>query len=379
MDKILYVIDTLQTGGAEKSLLEITSRFTSFKPIVCTLFTKQSDLKQAFIDNGIEVIELDLKGRLWLLDGVRKLRALVEDVKPKIVHSCLFKAEIVSRLAINNKKIKHIGSFVNDSYAAERYRQQSVTENIKLDIVRFLDAVTAQRVDEFVSITNSITKSNRDALRLKNKKVKVIYRGRSIENYIINHPGTQTKPFLFLTVARLLKRKGLADLIHAAKYIREIGYEFKVLLAGEGHDRVFLESLVKRYELEPTVEFLGNCNNVPALLAKSHCFVFPSHYEGQGGALIEAMLSAKPIVATRIPVFEEQIEEDKSGLLFTIFDSKDLACKMIWVMNNYDKAVTMGLYAREVAVERFDIEKISHQYEKYYEGLISQSKVVDVV
>src|SRR6187455_1342826 len=162
--KVLYVIDSYLTGGAETSLLEISSRLQKFVPVVCVLYPKKSDLRDQFLQRGIAIIELDVKSSLWWIEGVRKLNSVVAAVKPDIVHSTLYKSEIVTRLALHRKKIPHIGSFVNDSYADNRYKHQSFVKNLKLNFVRLIDAITAQWVGQFMSITKTIAGTNARAL-----------------------------------------------------------------------------------------------------------------------------------------------------------------------------------------------------------------------
>jgi glycosyltransferase involved in cell wall biosynthesis len=375
MQTVLFIIDTLQIGGAEKSILEIASRFKKYKPVVCTLFSKNADLKNTCALKGIEVIELNLTGRFWLLHGITKIRAVVEKLNPALIHANLFKAELLTRVAFYKKKEIQIGSFVNDSYAAERYQQQTAKENLKLSFYKFIDRLTARSASHFTSITESIAVTNAKALNVRLRNITVIYRGREVDSFQIYHPQVTEQPFIYLAVARLLKRKGYFELIQAAKILQEEGkINFKVLVAGNGPDKSLFVNKVKGLSLENHFEFMGTREDVPALLQKAHCFVFPSHYEGQGGALVEAMFAAKPIVATRIPVIEEQVKEGESARLFRLFDAKDLAEKMLWVYENYDKAIKMGLNARSVATNKFDIDKVAEQHEQLYTRLLAENK-----
>lgn len=371
MKSILFVIDTLQTGGAEKSILEITSRLKDFKPIVCVLFTKKPDLLKDFQERSIPIVNLNLKGSNWLLQGRAKLKTVIEEYQPAIVHATLFKSELLTRITLTSGLQILINSFVNDSYVKERYLRQTKFQNLKLNTYKLVDSITAKKVNYFISITNSIAQSNARALGIPLKKIKTIYRGRSVNNFKVVQPQLKDGPFIFLTVARLLKRKGYLELLEAAKILSRRNFDFKILIAGAGHDRAEFEKIVHDNKLGKYVSFLGNRSDVPDLLEKAHCFVFPSHYEGQGGALVEAMLAGKPIVATRIPVFEEQIIDKQSGHLFKLFDSTELAERMYWMFENYAEAKQMGLKAREIAVKRFDINVVIRQYELFYQQLLS--------
>jgi len=369
--KVLYVIDSFLTGGAETSLLEISSRLQKFEPTVCILFNKL-DLKSEFLQRNIAIIEMDIKSRLWWIEGVAKLKKIVADVKPDIVHATLFKAEVVTRLALLGTNIPHVGSFVNDSYASNRYRHQSFIRNAKLNFIRLIDSITARSVRQFMSITKTIAETNAKALHINPGRITCIYRGRNVNDFTIIHPSITNKPFIFLTVARLLRRKGYLDLFEAVKLLQDKGVPFLLRIAGNGNDYNLFRERVRDLKIENKVEFLLNRKDVPVLLTEAHCFVFPSHYEGQGGSLIEAMLAAKPIIVSDIPVFREQITHDETGKLFQLFNARDLAEKMEWMLNNYSSGITLGLKAREVAVERFNIENTVRLHEELYIGILAR-------
>jgi glycosyltransferase involved in cell wall biosynthesis len=148
----------------------------------------------------------------------------------------------------------------------------------------------------------------------------------------------------------------------------------KYLIAGEGYDRPVLEEIIRKYHLENNVSLLGNRSDVPLLLAEADFFLFPSHYEGLGGALIEAMLAAKPILATRIPVVEESVKDGESAILFELKDSEDILKKMKWMITNYDQALALGVEAQRQAVIKFDINNIAEQHERLYTKVIQEYK-----
>lgn len=370
---VLYVIDTLATGGAEKSLLEISAGLREFIPVVCILRKKQNDLSESFAAQGIQVINLDINNKMWWAEGAGKLKKVIESVQPAVVHATLFKAELITRLALRNKSIVQVGSFVNDSYSPHRYRDLSFVRKLKLNIVRMVDRFTARRVTHFMSISKAIAESNAAALDIDTEKISIIYRGRNVDRYRVSHPDINNPPFVFLTVARLLKRKGYIELLSAIPYINSNGRPFVLRVAGEGNDFGVFRDLVIKLGIEGKVEFLMNRTDVPLLLEAAHCFVFPSHYEGQGGALVEAMLAGKPIVVSDIPVFREQITDNVTGKFFTLFDERDLARKLEWMMSNYEIAIRMGDQARSIAVERFNISGVARKHDELYEALLKKT------
>ena len=378
MLKILFFIDTLQTGGAEKSILEICKRMKKCKPVVCTLFNSNETLIPQFKSAGIEVVEIGIskKDRLWLIKAVSKYRDVLKKTKPDLVHAHLFKAEITARLA-TPKSIPLIGAFVNDSYSTDRYIGQKPFQSFILNIYKYIDRITAGKAFHYTSVSHSIMETNCQALHLNPQKVTVIYRGREKEKFNTTIPEYEKGKdiFRFVVVARLLKRKGYMELIKAASILKQKSdLPFIINIAGKGVDKNEIKAYSSNLKMNENVNFLGSSNEVPRLLSESHCFIFPSHYEGQGGALVEAMFSARPIIATDIPVFKEQVSDGESALLFTIRDAEELSSKMLWVMNNYQQATVLGKNARRKAEEMFDIENIAGIHDDFYLNINQQFK-----
>lgn len=374
MNKVAYIIDTLEVGGAETSILEIASRLKNWKPFVISIY-KGNTLKNRFEKNNIKVYDLGIEEKFGIRKAYSAIGAILEKEKPDLIHATLFKAEQFSRFLGNKKHIPVINSFVNDSYSKERYSMLTWKQNLSLNLYRRFDKYTAGKVTQFMSITNSIIPSNATALNINANAVKVIYRGRNIEEF-----QERTEPAvleslklrfgkgpIILTVSRLLLRKGYCEAIMAIKELKDEFPNLKYLIAGEGHDRKIFEDLIRKYDLAENVFLLGNRKDIPSLLKFCDIFLFPSYFEGQGGALVEAMIMGKPIVASKIPVLQESVTEGKSALLFKLKSKEDLTQKLSWALRNPSEMKKYGSEARNIAKNRFDIEKIAVEHEKLYE------------
>lgn len=375
MSKVLFVIDTLDTGGAERSILELTRQFKDIKASVCILFESKNDLKAEFTNQNIPVHELQLSkhDKLWLFKGLRKVRSVLANVQPQIIHAHLYRSELLMRLAKPSHSIL-VGAFVNDSYSKERYDALSLMGKLKLYAYQLTDRITARKSNYFTSISNTITASNCKKLGIPFSKVTTIYRGRTVTTFQSGKSlqAPHQKGYRFLTVGRLLKRKGYMELIDAARMLKEKQQNFHLQIAGDGADADFIHSYAAALVQDGTIEFLGTRNDVPQLLRDCDCFIMASHYEGQGGALVEAMLSSKPIIASDIPVFREQVVHNISATLFELKNAKALCTQMEWMMENKEAALKLGIAAHKVAVERFDIQKIAVAYEEFYTTILKE-------
>lgn len=381
MLKVLYLFDALQRGGAETSTVEIASRLKNWEPIVVSLF-KGTEVKKDFENKGVKVYALDNSSRFSILTIKKEIQTIIDYENPDLIHSNLFMADQFARILGKKNNIPVINSFVNDSYSAERKELLTFKQKTSLLAYQFIDRFMASRVTRFLSLTNAIIANNSNALRIDPTTVKVIHRGRNSQELFnkvdedkVNNIRTRygEGPIL-LTVARLLIRKGYLESIKAFKQVSNIYPEAKYLIAGRGHDQEIIESLIKELNLEHRVFLLGNRNDVPSLLKAADIFLFPSHYEGQGGALVEAMFMEKPIIATRIPVLEESVSDKFSAILFAYRDHEDMAQKIIWAIKNPHLMNKYAVNARKEAETRFDIQKIAVEHEEFYNEVASNYK-----
>lgn len=361
---LLYFIDTLQTGGAEKSLVQIAAHFKHFTPVIATLHTKQPNIEAEAAALGIQVVNLHVPAKFWWLRARKPYRKLLANVKPYIVHAHLFKAEQVARM-YTPKSIPVWGAFVNEPYSQQRFQRASFIQWCKIKFYQYWDACTAKRVQHFTSLTNAIIPTNCSALKIATSKVSVLPRGRDTDVFTPHQPSlAPTQPLQLVAVARLLHRKGYTEIIEAIKLLTQWNIPVHLTVVGEGVDSV----AIKRHaeSLAGQIEFVGTQKNIVPFLHRAHAFVFASYYEGFGGALIEAMLCAKPVIVSDINVFQELVVDQQTGFFFQVGNAENLAKKIKWVQQNYTTAQEVGLSAAAYARENFSTHKVAEQYEKLY-------------
>lgn len=379
--KVLYLFDALKRGGAETSTLEIAKRFKIWIPVMVSIY-EGTELKNDFEVAGIKVYSLDIKEKFGIVTAMKRIQGILEVEKPDVIHANLFMAEQFSRWLGPKNKIPVINSFVNDSYSKERYELLNFKQKMVLNLYKAVDRYSAKRVSTFMSLTKAIVSNNTKALNIEPKSVVVIPRGRNISvfrdkvnldtiNIIKEKYGTGP---LILTVSRLLIRKGFLDAINAIYLVVKKHPGVKYLIAGKGHDENKIRNLIKEKSLENNVFLLGSRDDVPSLLEAADIFLFPSHYEGQGGALIEAMLMEKKIIATRIPVLEESVKDNFSAKLFDYRSIEDMADKINWAIENPAEMEILARMAKKEAEQRFSIEEIAEKHEELYNKVALMNK-----
>ena len=376
--KVLFLIDSLEGYGAEKSIVQIALAMQTVTPVFIHLYPGEK-LKLKLETNGIKVYSLNINSVYNLQEPIQLIKPILESEKPDIIHSTLFRADRIARkLKIFFPEIVLIGSFVSNSYGFNRYRQLGLLAKIKLFTTQLKDKATAHRVDYFICNSNAIKNSNIRALGISDQSVKVIYRGRNFEdqnnsfNYSdnIRQELSLKNQTVFLNVSRLNKGKGQLDLLEAFAKLLKVNSNIVLLIAGEGSFREILEAKISSLNLGAHVYLLGYREDVSNLLKFANYFVFPTYYEGLPGALIEAIISKTPIIVSDIPENIECLANDGalffkpgnvSGLFHKLKEALVLETWPTKTQNSFD-------YAKE----NFEIKKVSKNYEEFYNEIISK-------
>jgi glycosyltransferase involved in cell wall biosynthesis len=144
-----------------------------------------------------------------------------------------------------------------------------------------------------------------------------------------------------------------------------------------GNASVELEEALHRFSLLERVKFLGHRSDVPEILAAGDVFVFPSLYEGLGGALIEAMALGLPIVASDIPAIREVVEQDRNAFLVAPTDSEALSQSIARLLDDVPLARRFAERSAVLFEERFTLEKsVSRMIELYSRIVMSGGRTL---
>jgi len=148
-------------------------------------------------------------------------------------------------------------------------------------------------------------------------------------------------------VARLVTYKGHADLIAALPWILQTVPTTRLVFIGDGPAASDLRRQVHEVGLAEHVHFLGARRDIPRLLRAFDVFVLPSHQEGLGLAIIEAMAAGLPVVATRVGGIPEVVVEGETGLLVEPGNPPELAEVIVHLLTNPYTRRQMGIKGRQ--------------------------------
>lgn len=145
--------------------------------------------------------------------------------------------------------------------------------------------------------------------------------------------GEKKENIIIFTIGRLGEEKGIDIAVKTAKILKERKLKFKWYVAGEGNQRIKLEKMINKYQLDNYFILLGNVSNPYKMLSDCYIYVQPSRLESYGLSINEAMIFQKVVVCSDIPAAREQIETGKTGILVELDENK-FADTIIQIVNN---------------------------------------------
>ena len=371
--KVIFTIDALINAGTEKSILDITSVLSQRMEVKVIYFYPRHDLKESFEAARVPLKFMNLSGKRSFFMGIKKLRKVLNEEKPDIVVSSILRANLMSRIACKLTKTKLVGTFISDSYSAERQTSFSGRRKMGAYFFYWLDRITAGIPLAWISNSQSIKKSNTAFLKVDTKIVQVIYRGRDPVKFKRYERAYFDGCFKFVFMGRLLQTKGLEELIEAFNLVLERFPAIELDIYGEGSFRNQLTQKITDLGLDKKIILHGAVANGWKKLYDADCFIFPSWYEGFSGSLVEAMMVGIPIIASDIPMNLEAVTNEKTALIHRVKDKHSIAEQMITMVTGYGEMIGMGQLAREEALQRFDIKIIVNQYESFLRMVSTKS------
>jgi glycosyltransferase involved in cell wall biosynthesis len=234
---------------------------------------------------------------------------------------------------------------------------------------RFVERALAHRASEVITITDALARFQVERVGLPAEKVEVIHYGLDeLPAAWGANPadGLQPDAQVLLAVCRLEAQKGVDVAVRALPEIRARHPRAELVVLGEGPQRSELEHLAQR--LEVPVHLLGRVPDVAAWLRRADLLVHPARWEGFGLALLEAMLAAKPVVATKVSSIPEIVVDGETGVLVPPDDAGALAAAVTRVLDDPDG---YGQRGRERARSQFSVARMTDRTIAVYERAAS--------
>jgi len=325
--KIVHVINNLNTGGAEKLLLEILPVYKQRGIIADLLLLDGTDypfLKELKKQNCCKVMDLG-KGSVYNPLLLFKLFSFLK--KYNVVHVHLFPAlywvSLVKKLFLSNIHLVY-----TEHNTSNRRRESKV--------FRWIDRFIYSEYSKIITIADKVDVNLKKHLRTDSSKFKLIHNGVNIQK-IKEAQGYKKEIFfekkdcILIQVSSFRFPKDQETLIRA---LIELPDMVKLALVGEGAQKSVCENLVKKLKLQNRVQFLGVRMDVPELLKMADMVVLSSKYEGLSLSSIEGLASGKPFIASNVPGLNDVV--GGAGILFEQGNSKNLALQILKLLDDSD-------------------------------------------
>ena len=316
---------------------------------------------------GAEVVTYNLsRGGLNPLADIQSTIQLIYQIKkigPDLVLSYSAKPVIYGTLAAKAAKVPDIvGMLEGLGYT---FTDQPEGQNFKTKLVRniqvLLYRIAFKFMDKIIFLNGDDKKDLMDAYSLKVPEVHILGGiGLNFANYQYSQPPIHPVKFLF--IGRLLKEKGVFELIEAMRIVKSIHPDAHFTVLGEiDHENLgaLTQEALDQLIQENIFEYPGYVENVPDWITKTSIFVLPSYREGVPRSTQEAMAIGRPIITTDVPGCRDTVVDGVNGFLVPKWDIDALVEKMCFFIENPEQISIMGQESYKIACEKFDVHKVN--------------------
>ncbi|RQO31923.1 glycosyltransferase [Taibaiella sp. KBW10] len=362
--KILQIVNSLGTGGAEKLLLETIPLYCQ-KGIEMDILLLD-DKKTPFYE---QLEALNCCNIYHTLHDVsvyspKHIRQIAKYLKQyDLVHVHLFPAQYWTVLAKKLKAAKTKLIFTEHSSTNRRLEHRWLKK---------IDKVLYKYYEKIICITAEIQNIIHQHTGLNKERLPVIQNGVNLQQ--IKHapvlekrqidPTFKDSDVLLIQVAGFREGKDQGTLVKSLQHLPE---QVKVLLVGDGVTRPKIEDLVASLHLQDRVFFLGQRMDVPSLLKSSDIIVLSSDFEGLSLSSIEGMASGKPFVASNVPGLREVVSG--AGILFERANERALA-EIIQKLSSDKELYAQTVRNCEARAGQYNIDTMVDKHIALYEQVV---------
>jgi len=367
---VLQIITGLVAAGAEYLLLETTQRLIASGWDIRVICFRQDEIISEYISRGIPATCLGLRK-----GDPRTFVQLIHYInlyKPVILHTHLFEAEVFTWLSVLTKPKLPV---VTTRHSVNQFRLVRVN--------RLLNYFVNIRTSRIIAISNAVKNFCIVHEGIKKNKLKVIHNAIDLKKFSFiseKEKGWLKQKYNITgypvvgTVGRLIDIKGHRYLLDAWVKIVKIYDTALLLVIGEGPLYYKLQSQAKQLGIENHVKLCGwrPRTEISGLLGCFDVFVLPSLIEGFGIAILEAMATGVPVVATDVGGLPEIIQDRVTGLLVPPRDADSLEKAILEVLRSSDLHRKLVKSARHQVEKNFSIDKYVRRIEFLYCSLLAK-------
>lgn len=350
-----------------------------YKVTICSLSTPdpalvrhlETELQTPVVDVGTDHVA-DVR-------TLFRTTALLNRLQPTIVHTHALRPDWYGRLSARLEKIPIVCTTVRNEddlcYANEYGYSYPVV--MALDLVNRL---TARYADALIAVSEGVERYLVERQRVDPSKVRHIPNGVDLaqfeapigsSDYLRTLLDLPKDTLIVGTVAALKQQKGLQYLLEAANQIRHDYPRIHFVFVGSGPLEGEIRAWIQQNGLKDAVTLLGQRDDIPALLEGMDIFAFPSLWEGMPRALLEAMATGRPCIATDIGGSRELVVDQQTGLLVPPSDVGALRGALQEMLSHPERRARYGQAARARVEAKFSAQAVADAHDQLYQELLN--------
>ncbi len=372
--KVVHIISGLGIGGAQTLLLDIAGQIIRSSDVELNVITINSgEYLETYRNAGINTIDLAEEGlvnpKIYF-----KLKKILKELRPDIVHTHLHKADFYGRLAAKSVGIKFIFSTCHN-YSTKH----SGADIDKLSVFDRIDNfVVNYTVCRLIAISDIVRKYLINRSSAFSSVTETIYNGVDVERRIIpkltekqmsnlrHELGFNRKDKIILIMGRLEVQKGHLFFLDSIKELLKTSDNLKILILGEGSLKRTITEFLENEGLTDKVKLTGFLPDSEPYTEIADIIAVPSHWEAFGLAAIEGMIKGKIVLASDVGGLAEIITNNQDGFLYKNNDASDLRMKLEMILKDYPNLDHIKTAAMNKVKEKFDIKTTALKYYNSY-------------
>lgn len=364
MTTVLHVIDSDEPGGAETVFAQLADgmREKGFRSVA--VVSGYGWPKQELERRGIDPIVLEVKGT-FNLRLLWKLARITWRNRVDIIHSHLLGSNVYCAMVGLLTRRPVIATFhgMIDVSPGERFRR------LKFWIMNL-------GVDRFVTVSQRLMEVIRDEGLLDPKRTTIIYNGADTRRYgksstkseLVSRLGIGEPCKLIGSLGNMHPAKGYDDLVAAVPLVLQRYPDVHFVIAGQLREDIVeqLEASMAELGVSGRVHFIGFIDDTARFLSQLDVFLLTSKSEGFSIAMIEALATALPVVATRCGGPEEIAKDSDAALLVDVGSPSQIAEAVISVLESEALSSKLSTLGPSLVAERFSYAAMLDAYSRLY-------------
>ena len=371
MKKILLLIPTLDRSGAEKQFTLLATRLPKDEfDVRVVALTRGGPYEEELRQADIPVTILDKR---WRCDPVAwwRLRSIIRDFDPDIVHSWLFAGNAFGRMAAGK------------SSRAKLVVSERCVDSWKSGWQLKIDRWLAERTSRLVANSQAVAEFYRQQ-GFPSERIVVIPNGVEIppeenpdhdkvRDRLLAEFDLPSGAKLVGYIGRLAKQKRVDDLLWAMQLLKQMTANVHLLVVGDGPERDTLRKRAIDVDCAKVVRFADHRDDAASIFSQLQVFWLASDFEGMSNSVMEAMAAGVPVVASDIAPNRELVVEGETGHLISVGDTAGFARVTDRLLEHRDEARAMGQAGRERMQQHFGVDIMVQAHVDLYHDIVGKS------